>query len=391
MIKKSVVAILSIVLISGCWNSLEIDEVLMVLGAGIDKTENGYLMSVEYLQTSGGPAADQAQNQGKIISMEGETIQDSVRSMIRKSKRRMFFTHTKVWIFSERLARHNLVQAMYAMRRNQMPRLNSFLLITPEQPKDILSATTVSEDLTSVEMAASLEATRFTSQFEPMEMKTAFKMLSGPIPTCYIPIIQTSKDDEQIVTEVVGSAIIKNEKMVGKLNVLETKGLLYLRGDASGGSITAEINDGQTISLEVQNEAVSIVPHLNGEKLSVNIDIDVEGTLADTPTEMEVNEQTIHQMEQLLSQDLKHMTALTLTKLQKDLKTDVVDIGLHVYRDYPQQWHSIKNDWDDIFANAEIHVNVHISIFHKGLINQSRGGIYNKPQFIPFYFSDDKS
>lgn len=393
MIKKAAVTILLTLslLLTGCWNSIEMNEVIMVMGAGLDKTEKGYEMSVEALRSSGGPAADETQNKGMVISMEGETLFDCIRSMIRKTKRRLFFTHTNIWVVSEQLASHNFTEAMDLLRRDQMPRLNSLLLITPEQPKDILASSTISEDITSVEMSESLHATEYTSQFQPMELRKVFEMLSGPVPATFIPIIQTHQTDDQVITELTGTALIKNDKMIGKLNVLETKGLLYLRGEAGAGSITTEVKPGQKVSIEVEGEQINIEPTLRGEQLSVDVEIETQGTLSDVPTNMEVNEKTIHQIEELLSQEGRERMEMLLKKLQKELKTDVVDFGLHVYRKYPQQWHSLKDDWDDIFSKAEVNLNIKTSIYHRGLMDQSSGGIYDKPQFIPFFFLDDES
>lgn len=389
MIKKAFVTVVCCsLLLCGCWNSIELNEVIMVMGAGFDKTEQGFELSVEVLKSSGGSTAGESQNEGMVLSIEGQTFFECVRNLIRKSKRRLYFTHTNIWVVSERLARDNFTDVLDTLRRDQMPRLNSLLLITSESPKDILATSTVTEDLTSVEMAESMEATGFTSQFQPMEIKRVFEMLSGPVPTTYIPIIRTNQSDEEVITEVNGVALIKNNRMVGRLNVSETKGLLYLRGEGGVGAITTELKQGQKVSIEGRGEKVKIVPTLQGKQLTVNINIDVQGELSEVPNDISVNDNQIREMEQVLMENGKEKMEKSIKKLQ-ELKVDVLDFGNHVHRKYPKQWHVIKDEWDDIFANALVKLDVNCSINHRGLINNTEGGIYDKPQFLPFFFSGD--
>ncbi|WP_394584535.1 Ger(x)C family spore germination C-terminal domain-containing protein [Cytobacillus firmus] len=62
---------------------------------------------------------------------------------------------------------------------------------------------------------------------------------------------------------------------------------------------------------------------------------------------------------------------LTLNKLQKELKTDISGIGLETYREYPKQWQNVQSEWNEIFSNADIMIDVHTNITHQGLINKS--------------------
>ncbi|QQK79396.1 Ger(x)C family spore germination protein [Salicibibacter cibi] len=373
---------------AGCWSGSDLDEVAMVFGSGLDKTDDGYELSVEILQSSGEVTAEESVHEGIVLSMERETLFDAVRSMIRQEKRRLIFTHTNMIVLGESLAVDNLTTPIDILKRDQMPRLNSLLLITTDDPKDILETSTISGDLTSIEMADSMEGTEFTGEFKPMDLKTVFEMLNAPVPATFAPMVQINSENEETIAELSGTAVINEEKMVGTLNVAETKGLLYLRDEAEKGSITAELTSGDKVSMEVQDEKVSIEPSLNGEQLTVDIDMEIAGTLAEVPNDMIVNEQTIQEMEEALTENIRTYMQMGLKKLQKELKTDILDFGVLVHQKYPQEWHAIKDDWEDVFSNADVNLMIETSIDHEGLIDQDDGE--KKPELIPFFFWDHK-
>ncbi|QQK75493.1 Ger(x)C family spore germination protein [Salicibibacter cibarius] len=373
---------------AGCWSGSDLDEVAMVFGGGLDKTENGYELSVEILQSSGEITAAESDHEGMVLSMERETLFDAVRSMIRQEKRRLIFTHTNILVLGESLAVDDLTTPIDVLKRDQMPRLNSLLLITPDDPKDILETATISGDLTSVEMADSMEGTEFTGEFKPMDLKTVFEMLNSPISATFVPMLQINNENKKTIAELSGTAVINEDQMVGTLNVPETKGLLYLRNEAERGSITAKLTSGDKVSMEVQDKGVIIDPSLNGDQLTVDIEMEIWGTLAEVPSDMIVNDQTIQEMEDALTEEIRTHMQMTLKKLQKELKTDILDFGILVHQKYPQKWPDLTDQWDDIFANADVNLMIETSIDHEGLLDQDEGE--EKSESIPFFFWNHK-
>lgn len=173
--------------------------------------------------------------------------------------------------------------------------------------------------------------------------------------------------------------------MVGNLNTKETMGLNWLLDHVEGGSISISINENEKVSLEISKANTKTKPILKGKQLNVNIVTDIEGTLADNMTSNEINNNFFKEIERKVSKHVENEIRLTLEKLQKELKTDITEIGLETYRIYPKQWHNIHTEWDDIFANANISINVNVNFTHEGLIKES---IYQhrKPYNNPYKF-----
>lgn len=57
-------------------------------------------------------------------------------------------------------------------------------------------------------------------------------------------------------------------------------------------------------------------------------------------------------------------------KVQQEYGTDIFGFGIAFHHKYPKQWEKIKENWDEIFKNAEFQIEVKTSIIRTGLINK---------------------
>lgn len=377
-------------LVTGCWSSLEIKDSAIVMGTGIEKgKEDHYRFSVEILTPSGdsaqGGGAPGAAGQSLVLEREAYSLFEAARNLIRDAKRRLVFTHNRVWIVSEKVAKENIVAPFDWVGRDQMLRLTSHLFVTAEDPKTILGTPALLEELSSLELATGIKTVKYISGYGSMEVKDFFKMLSGPVKAAYAPIIRIKQQADQSVTEIDGTAIIKGSKMVGRLDNIDTMGLLWLQNKVKGGAITTFLDKkGSKVAVELQRGKTEIKPKLKNGRLVAEIKIKLKGTLAAAPMDVEVNKDFLQKLEKKIEQDVTSQIESTLGKLQKKYKTDVSGIGLRIYRKYPKEWKHLEKNWEDVFAEGKIEIDVKADIYHQGLINQTRGGIFNKPQNNPF-------
>ena len=121
--------------------------------------------------------------------------------------------------------------------------------------------------------------------------------------------------------------------------------------------------------------------------MNVDIQTKIEGTLADNMTTKKINEHFFKEIEKKISHHVENEIDSTLKKLQEELKTDITEIGLETHRTYPKQWQNIRSEWNDIFANAEISIEVDANFTHEGLINESVHREERKPNNNPYPFS----
>lgn len=392
MIQKYVPIILLLFFLTACWNNQEIDKQALVHGVGISKGDEQFKFTVEIVKPIsqfGQSSQSEESGENLIIDIESESFLEGARELIRKAKRRPYFGHTRVWIFSEEMAKEDSVRTIDNLRRDQMLRIDSYLFITKDDPREILSTPTLYEVLSSIELTSALDQTKYISKFTPIKMYEFFRLIEGPISNAYIPLIKAKEEDGQKITEFNGTAVIKKDKMVGKLDETESIGLTWLLDKVEGGSITVELYNNEAVSLEINKTKTKLKPHLQGNKLEVQIDVEIEGTLGDNMTPQSPTEKFFKEVEATISNKVKEQIRNTLKTLQEDLKTDITGIGIETYRKYPQEWQKIRSKWDEVvFANATVAINVKTNFDHQGLINKSINRNEKKPNNIPFpYFN----
>lgn len=380
-----------IFLLTACWSNQEIDDEALVHGVGMDKAGDQYRFNVEIVKPGSqfglSRTVEQKGGENIILDIESDSLLNGARELIRKAKRRLYFGHTRVWIVGEELAKENSLRLLDQIRRDQMNRINSYVFISEDDPRDILSTPTLYEELSAVEMVSALEQTKFISEYTPMTIYELFRRAEGPIKNVYIPMIKVAEEHGQMITELDGTAVIKNEKMVGRLTKDESIGLTWLLNQVKGGSITVKLdNDEERVALEISKTKTKIKPHLQGKDLDVGIDVRIEGTFADNITPFEPTRDFLKQIEEKIAKKIKKDIRDTLNKLQHDLKTDITEIGIKTYRNYPKAFRKIENEWDDVFADADISIRVQINIYHQGLIDKSIKQTDKKPTNLPFPF-----
>lgn len=352
-------------LLPGCWSSLELRKSSLVMGTAVDRKHNGYSVSVEILGTKGS-ANEQSDTKAIVLREDGKNLHDAARELIRLSKRRLIFTHNRVWILSERTAKDDLMTPLDVIQRDQMLRLTSYVFITSDNPQSLLGKG-LFRSSPSIELATGMKNVQFVSDFASEDLRQFLEMMNRPTQAGYLPIINLSKSPNSVIG-LRGTALIKKNKMVGILSPEETMGLLWIRGNVHGGSIKARLSNGTTVQVEILKSHTKLRPVIRQGHLSVDISVNVKGTLANVPVQQAVTQAFIHTVEERASEGIQEEIQDCLHKLQHSYRCDVTKIGVRLYQRDPRDWEKYGRRWDETFSQANIHVSVKTDVTHPGLI-----------------------
>ncbi len=132
----SIFVLIRMLLQTGCWNAREINELAFVLSIALDKTDDGFKITAQFAKPdiySKKPYGG-GDDKGKsfwVLSSTGKTIFEAIRNMASISSRRIFWSHIKVIIISEELARSNTLEIFDFFSRNPELRLRTLVSVTP--------------------------------------------------------------------------------------------------------------------------------------------------------------------------------------------------------------------------------------------------------------------
>ncbi len=402
MSKRKVIILLTVLItftFSGCWSRREINELAIVAAMGLDKTPDGKIeLTVEIVRpavlTKGVGSAAKGKSYW-IVEATGETVLDTARNLNLKSPRRLFFSHTQVLVFGERLARDGLLQVLERISRSNEVRRNIYVLITPGRAKDIIEAEPDIENVPGIGLRGLIERLTVTSKGVGVDLKDFLAALSSkssaPVAT-KIEIIPDNRTREiwpgqargagtaegqagpgtVKSVELTGTAVFHEDKLVGWLNQEESTGLLWVKGNVQRTiTVIREPQEGKIMGIETTRSASELKPELKGGKVKMTVKIRQEGDIAEFTGRAKVDTpEKVHRIDDILAKKIKEQAERTIKKAQGPLHADIFGFGEAIRRKYPQKWAEIEPNWQQLFRELEVEVKVQANIRRRNLTTQ---------------------
>jgi spore germination protein len=176
-----------------------------------------------------------------------------------------------------------------------------------------------------------------------------------------IPLIKYGSKD----INIVGTALFKGDKMVGRIKQPETRALLLLKENFIKGNISLEVKD-YMVSYYIQQMETDITPIYQDGNFLFNIDLNLEVDIIENTSSKRLieNKSALHDMERHLASALTKETNHLFNKLQH-FESDAVGIGKLVKAKYPERF-STEN-WPQQFKQADIKVNLKVDARRIGI------------------------
>ncbi len=127
---RPVFIILICLLLSGCWDHLELETLDFVLGLGVDAVEPDFDIITELVKVKGG--AQETEFEPVVLTTKGRTFFTSGRSLTKPAGIRMRWAHAQVFIVSEEAARENMLAAIELIMRDPDVRTSILLMVAKD-------------------------------------------------------------------------------------------------------------------------------------------------------------------------------------------------------------------------------------------------------------------
>lgn len=378
-------------LLTGCWNRKEINDIGIVTATGLDLMPNKLIrLSVQVGipaklgSSSAGSGSSEIKNSTFVISETGETISDAYRNLQKKISRHIFFAHSRNLVIGENLAKNGVAHIIDFFARYHEPRLHSYLICTRGEAADLLNSRALLEKVPSeetrelVKQGIGLKIT--IKDFWDMLLADGIEPVAPQIDLApHEAHTNSAAGGADSKTQIIeGTAIFRKDKLVGWMGDMETRGVLYLRDEISMGVITINLpkdKGGGKISVEIKGVQSEVTPKLANGHLSVDVDIHADVNVLESASKINLTQNDmILYLQTKLNKELKDRVELALDQAQHTYQSDILGFGRAVYRAYPKEWHQqYKQNWDDTFPNLEVAIHPDVVIRRIGLIQLTGG------------------
>ncbi|PFR46915.1 Ger(x)C family spore germination protein [Bacillus cereus] len=380
---------LLLLFLTGCWSSKEVEELSLTAGIALDKgkdstiekedEEGGYpkrnLITATYQIVS-----SQAQSKGNgqqkryiNVSETGDSIHQIVREFSLKRESTMFSPHLKNIVISDRLVRtYSLEQLLEQYLRDNEVRLSCMLLISKGLAKEVLESNKKGEIPAFRLSGIADNRNRTTRILPPVSLaKLEGKMRSG---SSFLLQNVISINGE---TKFAGAAVIKGKtkKLMGFLNEQELEGVVWINGKRNGGVVkTFDKESKKLIIYEIKSIKSKIIPHVNGNNISFDVNIESEGRLSENwmQSGKDFENEFLKKEEKAIEKEVKHLVHHVTKKIQKEYQVDIAGFGNQLRIKHPRTWEKVKKNWDQTFSKVPIKYHINATIQDYGASSLKR-------------------
>jgi len=363
----------------GCWNRLELERRAIILGIGVDKVGEEIQLTAQIVKPAAVKGPGETGGEGKpfwVTTGTGRTLLAAVKDMATGSGRELLFSHMRVIVVGEDLARAGIGPVLDFFDRAAEGRRRTWLLVSKGEAKEILE-TNMELQKVSVEALTDLLKARTDHSEAPgidIQQFQRFRSTPGRAPVAgWVYTAPSKEKGGPNRLHLRNSAIFRADKLIDYLDLTETRGLLWLTGQFKGGvtEIPCPDEDSKIFALEnTRSESkLKVVKGDNGlPKLIATVF--TEGNLSEAPECGDLTDPGfIKSLEQHQAEIIRTEIEATLSKA-RDLHADFLGFGEMIYRRFPMQWSRLEPDWEQTFPKLEVQIEVNAKIRRIGQTNE---------------------
>ena len=384
MIKlKYLIILLVPLLLTGCYNYQELNELAITTGVSIDydKETDEFIVITQVIN----PVKEQdakSSNETSFINYEskGKSLREAIRTVVLDSPKRLYGSQLQILILSENVLNDKLPDIIdFFIREPELRPEFKIIIAKDEKALEGITIQTLLDNLSSSNILSSLE-----TQSERIGITTVVSLneLANMYLNPYLEIVlpsmivkgnieeginkenlSTTKDETTI--EITTTGVFKDNKLQGYLTEEESKTLNLIRGEIHNTIINMDITDGFVV-FEPNNIKASIeaIPKENTVKLTVEGLAKVKEItgLLDLNNTKEV--QKLQEDFNKLTED---MILTTFNNIREKYNTDVFKFRDLYYKTDTKYFKEKQNNWyEEVFPNLKLEVTSKIELYEKG-------------------------
>lgn len=224
-------------LLSGCYDQVEVSDELYAIMLGVDAREEGGVTLTLILPVYGGESSgeQQEQSENRVFTVEADNVYEGLNQMHLQIARGVSLLHLKLIVFSEEIARSGLFEYATAIRQHIETRNVMGVMITDGTAEEYISF--MSESTTGV-LSQELEQLLFRSRNNIYFPVRTFEEFCRDMESDYGQSYAIYSKSVENSGELYGTAMFQGGTMVGVLDKYQSACTMMVRGEFDGGMMT---------------------------------------------------------------------------------------------------------------------------------------------------------
>lgn len=372
---SAILITLSIMFLTGCWSSREINTLAISVCMGIDKIGDDYMVTEQIINPRT-IASKKGSNDAPvtIYTETGKDILKVLRKLTTECPRKIYASHLRMVVVGEVAAKEGIQHFIDFIARDHEFRTDFFFVVAKgTTANEILSTLTTIEAIPGIEMYNSLKTTE--KNWAPSNVVRIIELVNAIVADGKNPVLTgielsngkkkpSSTNDLRLADigqkpKYTGLGAFKKDKLVGWLTEEQSQAYNYIIGNVKSTVGYTNYGDDVKIAFEVTKAKSSIKASMENGKPAIDVEIIAKQNIGAVDGMFDVSkEENKKIINELSEKKIRRMCEEVVYTAQNDFKTDIFGFGEAIHRKYPKQWKKMKEDWDNSFKYLKVNITV---------------------------------
>lgn len=363
--KKASLVILLLLLLTGCWDQMQLRDLKLVDIASIDLDEESGNIVLQYIVTTLKSAGQGGgESSSEVTELKGPSLVEAISESEYIDRAPFLGVNTRIYAISKSFASHNPSPKLNFLLSAPYAAINSPLVVFDGSISKILKTSVKNEkEFTNLlyKFVQSLETNGIMSNVTLMRFIQSTK---DPLGDIALPLLKQSGTG----VELNGALLFREGTNTGKkLDKEQLRMVMFLLGKGQGKQrLTGHMSEKDdrryyAIYLKKVDSKITVHPEKNGiPKVNIEVRLKMYSIEAGETVQM-LNTKGVNHMEKQLSKHLEEQAMETINTLQK-ANCDLLGIGQELKAYHPNLWKSLK--WRKDYPRLSIEPNFDVKILN---------------------------
>ncbi|MGP0577128.1 Ger(x)C family spore germination protein [Paenibacillus peoriae] len=379
-------------LLGGCWDRKELNELGIAIGIGVDMEGNQYQVTAQVVIPSAVASKSSPSAGSPVVTYEATapTIQEAIQKMTDTSPRIIYLSHIRMLILGEEYARKGISDAIEALMREPFTRSDFYIAIAKNnKASTILKIPTPLEKLPANKLFASLDT--LTKTWAPATKVTMDQLLSNlvnPDIQSTLPALEAVGNVESSIDKGLedttsispkttlrfsGIGVFRKDRLLGWINERDSKGFNYIRDKVESTTGHADCQGGGNIALlTLSSDTQKKVIIRDGEPV-ISISVTNDSTVREVNCRhMKLSSMAdIKEIEAASNEKIIEIMKHSVETVRHEFKSDIFGFGQLIHQSKPELWKRLKEEKENPFMDLQIEYKAQTKIKKIGSLFES--------------------
>lgn len=373
--------ILLLPLLSGCYNYRELNELGITTAVSIDYKDNNFYVIAEVINPIKQQDASSSNNSPFInYNSSSSSLQDAFRKVVLESPRQLYAAQLEIIVLSEEVVNNHLEEVLEYFARD--PESRTEIKIIVAKTEDSTKAITLQTLLTSLSSSNIINSLDLQSKVlgmsYPVTLNELLNMYIDPYLEVVLPSMtlygnyEIGDEKENITTsspkaivKIDGSTITKDNKILGYLDLEESKILNLINGKLKETIIKMNYYDGYII---FEPNRIKVSRELDIKNNIIKINISGYSKTKEIQSNINVKDpKEVEKLNKALNMELEKKITDTFNSIREKYGTDVFGFQELYYRtNYKYFKENCTNWYENIYPKIKLEVKANVRLYEKG-------------------------